>query len=73
MPTWTETRKFYFECSLTGFANDKIRAFYKINGAPGALKATFTNDAPDGKTGKQSLNETEKVIVPFKKSIAVRT
>lgn len=29
--TWTEFRKYFFECSLTGFANDKIRVFYKVN------------------------------------------
>ncbi len=44
-PMYTEYTKFNFKCSLTGFANDKIRAFYKIIDAPGATKAEFINDS----------------------------
>ena len=53
--TWTETSKYFFKCSLTGFANDKIRSFYKIIGTYGATKPVFSNDSPVG-SGKQKLN-----------------
>lgn len=70
--TFTEKTTFAFNCSLTGFANDKIRTFYKIDTAPGRLKGTFINDAK-GSVGKKKLNSTEEITVPFKKSVAVRT
>ena len=70
--TWTEKTIFNFECHLTRFANDKIRAFYKIDDRPGVSKAEFTNDAK-GPAGKTELNETEKIQVVFKKSVAVKT
>lgn len=44
-----------------------------MNGEKDALKAVFSNDAADGVTGKQFLNDTEKVTVYFKKSAAVQT
>ena len=71
MGTWTENRKYFFTCSLTGFANDKIRVFYKINGTIGATIPEFSNDSPDG-NGKKALNATEKLGVPFSKSISVK-
>lgn len=70
--TYTESTKFKFECSLTGFANDKIRSFYKIDVGIGTLKGEFFNDAKTN-VGKKFLNESEKITVPFKKSVAVRT
>ena len=70
--TYTEKTKFNFECKITGFANDKIRTFYKIDDRPGVAKAEFVNDAK-GPAGKKSLNETEKITVVFKKSVAVTT
>ena len=69
--TWTETRRYYAKCSLTGFANDKIRVVYKINGTYGATIPEFSNDSPDG-NGKRELNETEKHGVIFNNTISVR-
>ena len=43
-----------------------------MNDAPGELKATFSNDAKTD-IGKKFLNESEKIVVPFKKSAAVKT
>ena len=69
--TWTERRKYFFQCSLTGFANDKIRVFYKINGTAGVTLPVFENDSKEG-NGKKELNDTEKNGVIFSKSIAVK-
>ena len=70
--TWTEETRFYFKCVLTGFANDKIRAFYKVNETIGATIPTFTNDAKLPESGQKFLNETEKKWVHFSKSISVK-
>ena len=59
--TYTEFTRFHFKCSLTGFANDKIRAFYKINTTIGATIPEFFNDAKLATSGKKFLNETEKL------------
>ena len=48
MGTWTEKRKYMMQCKLTGFANDKIRVFYKMNGTIGATQPVFSNDSPEG-------------------------
>ena len=66
---YTETTKYRFKCRLHGFANSKIRVFYKINETYGATEGEFSNDSKTG-LGKKSLNYTEKQTVTFRRSIS---
>ena len=70
--TYTERTRFLFKCQLNRFANDKIRIFFKIPDAHGVAKGVFSNDAKLAESGKKSLNKSEEIMVPFKKSVAVK-
>ena len=71
--TFTERTRFHFECSITKFANDKIRVFYRIPTAEGKAKVEFSNDARLSRSGKKSLTSAEKKQVPFKRSHRAKT